>query len=157
MNIRLDKSQRDVLHTACLLDLSGVDEIEFYVRRGDYEQARSLSERVVETASLLDRLGWDPQTADERFELRGDPAALRRVIGRLRRQAQESLRDQSAWMSADARLPALVGTAKEDITALFREELQRSVDEDLDTRLVCDQVLDELDRERGTVLGCGAP
>jgi len=157
MKITLDKTQRDVLHAACLLDLSGVDEIELYVRRGDFSQARALAERVVQTASLLDRIGWDPHTAEERFDLRGDPVALRRVIARLRQQAQDSLRDQSAWMSADARLPALVGSAEGDINALFREELQRSVDEDLDTRLVCDQILDELEREREIVVGCGGP
>lgn len=153
MNISLSKIQRDALHAACLLDLSGVDEIEFYVRRGEFEHARALTERVVETASLLERIGWDPHTSRKRFELHGDPASLRGVIERLRRQAQDSLRDQSAWMSSEARVPALVGTVDDDFNALFREELQRSVDEDLDTRLVCDHILDELDREPAAVAG----
>lgn len=144
MDITLDRPQRDALHTACLLDLSGVDEIELYLRQGDFEEARAITERITGAASLLDDLGWDSHTSADDFVLHGDRVHLRAVIERLRCQAEESLRDQSEWIIAEP-VPAL-RLARDDTPVWWREEIQRSVDEDLDTRLVCDYVLGMLDR-----------
>jgi hypothetical protein len=122
-----------------------VDEIELYLRQGDFEEARAITERIAGAASLLDDLGWDPRTSADGFVLRGDRLYLRTVIERLRCQAEESLRDQAEWITAEP-VPAL-RLVRDDTQGWWREEVQRSVDEDLDTRLVCDYVLDMLDRD----------
>lgn len=143
VSITLDRTQRDALHAACLLDLTGVDEVELYVREGDFEEASALIARITGTAALLDDLGWDPETSRERFPLHGDAERLRAVVARLRHQAEDSLRDQAAWITADA--GAGTDSSGEHGGGCWIEEVQRSVDEDLDTRLVCDRVLELLD------------
>jgi hypothetical protein len=125
--------------------LSGVDEIELYLRQGDFDEARAITDRIAGTASLLDDLGWDPHGAAERFVLHGDRVHLRAVIERLRDQAEDSLRDQAEWITGEP-APGL-RPARDDMQGLWREEIQRSVDEDLDTRLVCDHILEVLDRD----------
>ena len=145
MRISLDRAQRDALHAACMLDLTGMDEIELYVREGDFDEARAITDRVLGTASLLEDLGWDPETTRQEFLLRGDPVRLRSVIARLREQAEDSLRDQADWISGETQ-GAEARVTEQGTQPWWIEEVQQSVDEDLDTRLVCDRILEMLDR-----------
>ncbi len=145
MTIKLDRNQRDALHAACLLDLTAMDEIELYMREGDFDEARALTSRAAGTAELLDDLGWSPETPGDEFVLHGDLARLRAVVARLRAQAEDSLRDQAVWMAAGTAARHLSGD--EPTEEWWAEEVQRSVDEDLDTRLVCDRILEIIDRD----------
>ena len=150
VNVTLDRSQRDALHSACMLDLSGVEEMELYLRKGEYEEARAITERVVGASSLLDDIGWDPQTPRKHFVLTAQADRLREVVQRLRGQAQDSLRDQARLITADPMVePAALALGVANLRVArgsWQAEVQRSVDEDLDTCLVCDHILETLEQ-----------
>ena len=145
MRITIDRDERDVLHAACMLDLSDMEEVVACIRDGAYDEARALRDRILSTTLLLDHLGWDPAAGEGPYVVQADPDWLREVVGRLREQADECLRDHAEWI----RRESTASTVRADDEQRWLSDVRHSVDEDLDTRLVCDRVIARVDGVAG--------
>ncbi len=101
MAITIDRDQRDAIYGQVINDLSGVDDISRLLDGGDIEAALRHRRWFEDDMRLLDDLGWEPEPADQQFELTMPAVDLARLFGRLNGEAGAELRDVFAATADD--------------------------------------------------------
>ena len=119
MALTIGQEARDAIRNEILTELSASGDIWITLRAGDYEAARRLRDRLVDEMRLLDDLGWEPDLAQEQFELTVPPANLARVLMRLTENAQAVLSEHVAEPIAELDLVRRALVAQSAYTRLL--------------------------------------
>jgi hypothetical protein len=101
MAIILDRDQRDAIYSQIRNDLSGVDDISRLLDGGDIDAALRHRGWFEDDMRLLDDLGWEPEPADQQFELTMPAVDLARLFSRLNGEAGAELKDVLAETADD--------------------------------------------------------
>jgi hypothetical protein len=120
MAITIERDQRDAIYSQIRNDLSGVDDISRLLDGGDIEAALRHRRWFEDDMCLLDDLGWEPDPADQQFELTMPTADLARLFGRLNGEAGAELKDlfaETADGRGDAQRLLLARTVYGDVLA----------------------------------------
>jgi hypothetical protein len=123
-SIQISAEQRDALYDRILVHLSGIEAVYLAVEEEDFAKADRLSREFCDELRLVtDDLGWGERHDEEVVELTSPPDVLRRVMNRLRADAD--------------------GLDEED--EQMRAELQERTDRSRKVREACDRILALLD------------
>jgi hypothetical protein len=139
--------ERDTLHGACNLDLTGVGDVKLEWDQRDFAGAREFGQRFGIVFRVLDDLGWDPVDSRDSYELTIHRGLLAEFLGRQIRWAREALVDHGNGLSEsreewEANTPAKYQDSCDyDGERAFTRKL---VDVDLDLISVCESLLDRM-------------
>src|SRR3954447_8403119 len=103
--------QRDVLYQHILVRLTGLNDVNLAVDKGDFQAANRLCDEFADYLRLLhDDLGWG-ETTQGAIELRAPAEVVRRALIQVRGRAEAEDRleaDESAELEASRRRNGLV-------------------------------------------------
>jgi hypothetical protein len=94
VSITITAAQRDALYDDVLTHLSGIDGLWLVIKREDYATADRFGREFADDLTLIvEDLGWGAESS-KIVELTTPPDVLRRVLGQLRRRAEQHVRTE---------------------------------------------------------------
>jgi hypothetical protein len=126
-SVTISGEDRDLLYNRILVHLSGIDAVWLAAEEKDFQTAERVSQEYCDELHLvMDDLGWGERHEEETIELTSPPDVVRRVMERLRADA-DGLDEEEREIKA----------------ALLKRE-----DENRRVRAACDQIIAALGRQK---------
>jgi hypothetical protein len=126
MSLTITREQRDAIYGAVMTHLTGIGDVRLMLERREFASAKRLGRALSEDLRLLEDLGWSESIDRETVMLTVPAQQLARTVGRLQRDAADSLGGYVSRPKDDEAI------AQRSIAALeaFGEVLSRLADHD---------------------------